>query len=417
MTTNDSLVVVGLMSGTSLDGISAALVRFSDRNGNPSDIAFELLAYDVTPYGESERALLQQCLTDTTQDANCRVNYELGGWLARAANAIIAQAGVPRSEIAAIASHGQTLWHVPAHSTWQIGHPAVIAERTGVPVISDFRARDIAAGGQGAPLVPIADTLLFRSPNKWRVLQNIGGIGNLTVVPPGSAAEGPAVRAFDTGPGVVVIDGVVSRLTNGQERYDRDGVRAAHGKAITSVVDAALSHPYYAADPPKSTGRELYTPKFIDEFIADCRRAAPNASADDIVASALELTARSIGDSFRRFIPEPVEELVVSGGGSKNPTLVAAIQREVPRVKVLQFDDLFFDAEAKEAVAFALLGYLHLRGRPGNVPSATGARGPRVLGSLTPAEGFQFSVRTLADDADVRGLARINQKRNRPNAN
>lgn len=385
MAASDSLVVVGLMSGTSLDGISAALVRFSDRDGTPSDIAFELLAYEVTPYAESERALLAQCLTDTTQEANCQANYELGGWLARAANAVIAQAGVPRGDIAAIASHGQTLWHVPAHSTWQIGHPAVIAERTGIPVISDFRARDIAAGGQGAPLVPIADTLLFRSPHSWRVLQNIGGIGNLTVVPPGNAAEGPSVRAFDTGPGVVVIDGVVHRLTSGAERYDRDGERAARGTAIASVVAAALQHPYYAADPPKSTGRELYTPQFIDSFINDCRRAAPNASIDDIVASAVELTARSIGDAFRRFIPEPVTELVVSGGGAKNPTLVRAIQREVPHVKVVQFDELFFDAEAKEAVAFALMGYLHLRGRPGNVPSATGARGPRVLGSLTPA--------------------------------
>lgn len=381
MATNDALVVVGLMSGTSLDGISAALVRFSDRNGDPGDIAFEMLAYDVTPYAEHERALLQQCLTDTTQDANCRANYELGNWLARAANAVIAQAGVPRHAIAAIASHGQTLWHVPAHSTWQIGHPAVIAERTGIAVISDFRARDIAAGGQGAPLVPIADTLLFRSRDTWRVLQNIGGIGNLTVVPPGSAGRaGAAARAFDTGPGVVVIDGVVSRLTNGQERYDRDGVRARRGQAITAVVDAALAHPYYAADPPKSTGRELFTPMFIDAFIGDCRRAAPNASVDDIVASAVALTARSIGDAFRRFIPEPVDELVLSGGGSKNPTLVAAIAKEVPQATVRQFDDLFFDAEAKEAVAFALLGYLHLRGRPGNVPSATGARGPRVLG-------------------------------------
>jgi anhydro-N-acetylmuramic acid kinase len=380
---NDSLVLVGLMSGTSLDGVSAAVVRFRDRDAAAHDIEWEILAYDVTPYADAERALLAECLTGASPDANCRANYELGAWLARAASAVIAQAGVPREEIAAIASHGQTLWHVPAHSSWQIGHPAVIAERTRIPVISDFRARDIAAGGQGAPLVPIADALLFRASDRWRVLQNLGGIGNLTVVPPGAAAGGASVRAFDTGPGVVVIDGVMERLT--KDRFDRDGVLAAQGRPIDAAVDASLKHPYYSADPPKSTGRELYTPRFIEDFIADCLRASPSATAADVIASAVALTARSIGVAFQRFIPEPVDELVLSGGGAKNPTLAAAIGRAVAPVHVLRFDDVFFDGEAKEAVAFALLGYLHLRGRPGNVPSATGARGPRILGSLTPA--------------------------------
>ncbi|MGQ0641949.1 MAG: anhydro-N-acetylmuramic acid kinase [Gemmatimonadaceae bacterium] len=386
--TDKSLVVVGLMSGTSLDGISAAVVRFTDRDLNGVDIGWELLAYDVTAYADSERALLSECLTGASPDANCRANYELGAWLARAATAVIAQAGIPRGEIAAIASHGQTLWHVPAHSSWQIGHPAVIAERTGIRVVSDFRARDIAAGGQGAPLVPIADALLFCAIDRWRVLQNLGGIGNLTVVPPSAAAAGvggATVRAFDTGPGVVVIDGATQRLTNGRERFDRDGVLAAQGRPIDAAVDASLTHAYYSADPPKSTGRELYTPRFIDAFLADCRRLSPNATPADIVASAVALTARSIALAFQRFIPERVDELVLSGGGAKNPTLAAAIERAVAPVRVLRFDDVFFDGEAKEAVAFALLGYLHLRGRPGNVPSATGARGPRILGSLTPA--------------------------------
>lgn len=381
MKNDGSTVVVGLMSGTSLDGVSAALVRFRDRDSD--GVEWELLAYDVTQYAEEERELLSACLTGASPETYCRAHYELGTWLARAATAVIAQAGVPRGEVAAIASHGQTVWHVPAHSTWQIGQPAVIAERTGIPVVSDFRARDIAAGGQGAPLVPIADTLLFRSPDRWRVLQNLGGIGNLTIVPPATA--GAVARAFDTGPGVVVIDGVTQRLTNGSERFDRDGERAAAGTPIQSVVEAALQHPYYVAEPPKSTGRELYTPSFIQQFIADCRKAAPNASPNDIVASAVALTARSIAVAFQRFIPEPVDELVVSGGGAKNPTLVKAIAQAVAPVRVERFDDLFFDGEAKEAVAFALLGYLHLKGRAGNVPSATGARGPRILGSLTPA--------------------------------
>lgn len=381
-----SLVVVGLMSGTSLDGVSAAVVRFRDRDAGGDDIDWELLAYDVTPYADDERRLLGECLTGTTPEIYCRVQYELGAWLARAATAVIAQAGVPRAEIAAIASHGQTVWHVPAHSSWQIGHPAVIAEHTRLPVVSDFRARDIAAGGQGAPLVPIADALLFRASDRWRVLQNIGGIGNLTVVPPGGVARQSAVvRAFDTGPGVVLIDGVTQRLTGGVERFDRDGVRGAAGSPIVPVVEHALTHPFFSADPPKSTGRELYSPGFIDSFIADCKRASPSATTDDIVASAVALTARSIGLAFQRFIPEPVDELVISGGGAKNPALSAAIARAVAPVRVLRFDDVFFDGEAKEAVAFALLGYLHLRSRAGNVPSATGARGPRILGSLTPA--------------------------------
>lgn len=382
--TAESSVVVGLMSGTSLDGISAAVVRFSADGA--SGISWDLLAYDVTPYSDSERRLLAECLTGTSPEVYCRVNYELGAWLARAAIAVIAQAGVPRDQIAAIASHGQTVWHVPAHSTWQIGHPAVIAERTGHAVISDFRARDIAAGGHGAPLVPIADTLLFGSQDQWRVLQNLGGIGNLTVVPPRDATErGDApVRAFDTGPGVVVIDGVVQRLTNGEVRFDRDGALAASGTAIDSVVQAALEDPFFRADPPKSTGRELFSPAYIDAFVASCRRQAPSASGADIVATAVALTARSIAMAFERFIPEPVSELVISGGGARNPALAAAITRAVTPVRVLRFDDIFFDGEAKEAVAFALMGYLHLHGRAGNVPSATGARGPRILGSLTP---------------------------------
>jgi len=384
MTAEQPSVVVGLMSGTSLDGVSAAVVRF--REDETAGVGWELLAYDVTPYSDAERKLLAECLTGTTPEAYCRVNYELGAWLARAATSVIAQAGVPRDEIAAIASHGQTVWHVPAHSTWQIGQPAVIAELTGLPVISDFRARDIAAGGQGAPLVPIADTLLFSSNDQWRVLQNLGGIGNFTVVPPrGVSVGGAVVRAFDTGPGVVVIDGATQRLTRGRERYDRDGVLAAAGTPIDAAVDAALADPFFAAEPPKSTGRELFSPSYIDAFVADCRRRAPNSSTQDVLATAVALTARSIGLAFERFIPEPVSELVISGGGAKNPTLTAAITRAVAPIRVLRFDDLFFDGEAKEAVAFALLGYLHLLGRVGNIPSATGARGQRILGSLTPA--------------------------------
>jgi anhydro-N-acetylmuramic acid kinase len=371
-------VLVGLMSGTSLDGISAAVVRFA-RDGER--ISAELLAYDVLAYDEGQRARLARALRAGTPEDYCRLNFDLGEWLANAAVQVMAQSGVPRRDIAAIASHGQTVWHVPGHSTWQSGESSVIAERLGLPVIADFRVRDMAAAGQGAPLVPMADALLFSAPH-WRALQNIGGIGNVTVVPPNGGVAG--VRAFDTGPGVVVIDGVVRALVPGA-RYDADGVLARQGTAIDPVVEALLAHEYFAAPPPKSTGRELFDPAYIEGVIAQCRAARPGATTADIVATAVQLTARSIADAYARFLPEPVKDVVISGGGAKNPALVEAIAQRLPGLDVIRFDDLFFDGEAKEAVAFALLGYLHLEGRPGNVPGATGARGPRILGKLTPA--------------------------------
>lgn len=370
-------IVVGLMSGTSLDGISAAAVRFTPAAGG---LKSDLLSYVSVPYTPEQRLRLAAALTGASPAEYCRVAFDLGEWLGTAARRAIAESGSARSEIAAIASHGQTVWHEAGHSTWQIGEPAMIAELTGLPVISDFRVRDVAAGGQGAPLVPIADAMLFSSDDRWRALQNIGGIGNVTVVPPGGDLSG--VRAFDTGPGVVLIDGVVRRLWP-EMAYDVDGRLAAAGTADADVVAELLGHPYFAEEPPKSTGRELFTPAYVEEFIARCR--ARGAADRDIVATAVSLTARSIADSYTRFIPEPVGEVLVSGGGAKNPVLMAAIEAEIRPRKVVSFDAEYFDGEAKEAVAFALLGYLHLMGSPGNVPSATGARGPRVLGRYTPA--------------------------------
>jgi anhydro-N-acetylmuramic acid kinase len=372
-----SPVLVGLMSGTSLDGISAAVVRFN------ADNAADLLAFRQLPYDAAKRQRLQRALAGATPDEYCRLNFDLGHWLADAAVAVLADAGVPRDEVSAIASHGQTVWHVPGHSTWQFGESSVIAERTGIDVVSDFRVRDVAAGGQGAPLVSIADALLFAHPASWRALQNLGGIGNVTVVPPGGDTS--AVRAFDTGPGVVVID-AVTRLVAPDRSYDAEGQLARSGTPIEPAVTESLRHPYFAAPPPKTTGRELFTPAWIDSFVATCRRLKPDASGGDLVATAVSLTARSISDAFARFIPEPVSELVVSGGGAENPALIDAIKGALPSsIHVHRFADIFFDGEAKEAVAFALLGHLFLQGKPGNVVTVTGARGPRILGKLTPA--------------------------------
>jgi len=377
---HDSRVVVGLMSGTSLDGISAAVVRFA--RTERGTVRADLLAFRTLDYQDERRERLQRALAGASPDEYCRLNFDVGHWLADAAVAVMAEAGVARAEISAIASHGQTIWHVPGHSTWQIGEAAVIAERTGIDVIADFRVRDMAAAGQGAPLVPIADAMLFSHATRWRALQNLGGIGNVSIVPPGGDSDG--VRAFDTGPGVVVID-AATRLVAPGLRYDAGGALASSGQPVPNVVTRTLALPYFAAEPPKSTGRELFTQEFVQRFVNDCRTERADATPGDIVATAVELTAVSIADAFRRFIPEPVDEVVISGGGAENPALASAIARTLAPRRIVPFSDLFFDGEAKEAVAFALLGYLHLEREAGNVPRVTGARGPRVLGKLTPA--------------------------------
>lgn len=368
---------VGLMSGTSLDGISAAVARFTPASGASFDV--ELLGFHVHEYSSAQRDRLLAAMRAGSAQEYCRLAVDFGGWLAEAAVAVLAEAGVARADVRAIGTHGQTLWHEPGHSTWQLDAPAVIAERTGLSVVSDFRVRDVAAGGQGAPLVPIADALLFGG-GRWRALQNIGGIGNVTVVPPDGTLA--SVRAFDTGPGVAVIDAVVRSL-DATKRYDEDGRIAASGHVLDDVVRQLLAEPYFAAEPPKSTGRELFDVHYVARFVDLCRGAG-GADAD-VVATATALTAASVADAYRRFIPEPIEEVLVSGGGAKNPVLVRMLSELVSPLPVVPFDARYFDGEAKEAVAFALLAHLHLEGIPGNVPTATGARGPRVLGMLTPA--------------------------------
>lgn len=384
-------LVVGLMSGTSLDGISAAAVEFTDRPDGRPDAT--LRAFVQHPYTSDARARLEAAMHAATALEYCRLHADLGEWLAAAAREAMDAAGVTPRDVAAIASHGQTLWHEPLHSTWQIGDAARIAERTGCAVVSDFRTRDVAAGGQGAPLVPMADRLLFSHEHEWRALQNVGGIGNVTVVPP-HGVDAP-VLAFDTGPGVVVTDGVVRRLFG--KPYDENGRIAAQGRILDSALRGSLGLPYFFEQPPKSTGRELFTPAFIDGFIERCRDAG--ASDADVVATSVGFTAASIAAQYTMFITAPIAEVLLSGGGAKHPLLAPALvgafawheaRTGRPGPAVRQFSDVYFDAEAKEAVAFALLGYLHLTGRAGNIPSATGARAPRVLGSFTPANPVEL---------------------------
>jgi anhydro-N-acetylmuramic acid kinase len=391
---SDSAVYVGLMSGTSLDGISAAAVRFTDRvvNGR-ARINAELLTFVQADYTPAQRARLLAGMDRASAQEYCRLHGDLGDWLADAALDVMQRAALTPADVRAVASHGQTLWHEVGHSTWQIGDPARIAERTGCAVVSDFRARDMAVGGQGAPLVPMADGTLFAHDTAWRALQNVGGIGNVGVVPPRDV-DAP-VQAFDTGPGAVITDGVVQRLFG--QAYDRDGVIAAQGRILDDALRGLLDLPYYREVPPKSTGRELYTPAFIDDFIAHCRTFG--ASDADIVATSVGYTAATIAGQYALFVTAPISEVLLSGGGSKHPLLPRALEGAFawhharsgyPVPAVRRFHDVFFDAEAKEAVAFALLGHLHLTGRAGNVPSATGARAARVLGSLTPANRVEL---------------------------
>jgi anhydro-N-acetylmuramic acid kinase len=364
-------LAVGLMSGTSLDGVDAALVRFD----GPTRAT--LLDFVTRPYTDEERAELRAALEGAPAPALARLHVRLAEWAAEAVQTLLVQARTPASSLGLIAFPGQTVWHEPPLVSWQLGEPAVLAERFGVAVVSGFRARDVAAGGQGAPLVPMADVLLFGAAASPRVLLNLGGMANLTYVP--RRAEEGGVLAFDTGPGVAVID-AVARLVDGRRSYDRDGAIAARGRPREEVLAELLADPFFAAAPPKSTGRE----RFGDAYARALHARVPGP---DGVATAVELTARSVASALGRWVPAGAE-VVASGGGCHHPGLMASLARHLaatPGAPALRrFDELFFPGDAKEAVAFALLGYLTLHGQPGNVPAATGARGRRVLGAVTP---------------------------------
>jgi len=370
-------VMVGLMSGTSLDGIAAAAVRFHP--GESGDVA-ELLAFESVGYSAEQRSRLAAAMEQGTARDFCRLHVDLGHWLADAASLVMSRAELTAGDVAAVASHGQTLWHEPGHSTWQIGDAAVIAERLQVRVIHDFRSRDVAAQGQGAPLVSLADQQLFASRDGWRALQNLGGIGNVTVVPP--LGQTDAALAFDTGPGCGVIDRVVATL-DPSRHFDADGAMAAAGQPIESVLEALLADTWYRLAPPKSTGREKYDAPFVAALVAACRASGRDVLDHDIVATATALTARTMALGYDRFVRSALVDVVLSGGGARNPTLVGAIRDAMPLRTVRTFGELFFDGEAKEAVAFAYIALRHLRGLPGNVPAATGAVGPRILGTRT----------------------------------
>ena len=366
------MIVAGIMSGTSLDGIDVAIVNTDDRG-------FSVKAFRTTPYPAKVREALLS--VSTVADA-ARLNFLLGELYAKAVQSACRGCGLQPQ---LIACHGQTIHHEGAPvgflgrkiaSTMQIGEAAVIAERIGVPVVSDFRPRDIAAGGSGAPLVPYVDYMLFRHLRRSRVALNIGGIANITAIPP--KAKPKQVVAFDTGPGNMVIDALAAKATGGRRAYDQDGRMAARGRLHQTLLDELLAEPYYRRRPPKSAGREQYGREFVERLLAT------RLPIEDLIATATVLTAASVALGIRRFVSAPVDDLIVSGGGAKNPVIMKYLTAFLPGVTIATSSEFGIDSDAKEAIAFALLGYETWCGRPSNLPTATGARRPVVLGRITP---------------------------------
>lgn len=380
--------VLGLMSGTSADGIDVALVRIS---GAPPRLKAKLEGFAPIPFRKGVREVILSLAEGrpTTTAEISQLNFLLGEEFARAAIAACRKFRVPLAKIGLIGSHGQTIYHQGAPSrfvtqriacTLQIGEPAVIAARTGVTTIGDFRVADMAAGGQGAPLVPFVDYLLYRHPRKGRVALNIGGIANVTVIP--TEAKPDQVFAFDTGPGNMVIDALVRHFTGGRQSYDRDARLARRGHVCAPLVNELMRDPYFRRPPPKTCGREEYGAAYVSRILARGRKY--RASGSDLIHSATLLTALSIWDAFHRFIfPRAyIHDLIVSGGGAQNPLLMAQLHAFLPGVQVVTSAAVGVPTDAKEAFAFAVLAYESFHRRPANLPSATGARRPAILGKI-----------------------------------
>ncbi|HTD48702.1 MAG TPA: anhydro-N-acetylmuramic acid kinase [bacterium] len=376
--------IIGLISGTSADGITAAAVEITDRPGDRPGI--RLRGWATTPYPDGVRQRLVDMFTEpaTMQEA-ASLNYLLGELFASAALAAARAAGYGMDSVDLIASHGQTVAHVaagdPANplsraATLQLAEAAVIAERTGRPVIADFRAADMAAGGVGAPFVPYADLLLLGGPT-GRIALNLGGISNLTVLPAGTRRED--VYAFDCGPANMIIDGLARHFFG--EPFDRDGAHAARGRVHREMLASLMNHPFIAAAPPKAAGHEQFGRPFLHDLLARWGAVPP----EDLLATATAFAAHAVALNLSRHVlpRHPVEELIASGGGVHNPTLLRDLTAAVAPLRVRRIDEFGVPSDAKEALAFALLGHASLMGLPGNLPRVTGARHAAVLGKFT----------------------------------
>jgi anhydro-N-acetylmuramic acid kinase len=357
------------MSGTSLDGIDVAIVEIRGKQ-------VETIGFTSTPYSAAVReVILAVSNTETHTRAISRLNYQLGEWYAKAVLRAVRRHG----PVKLIGCHGQTIFHEGRSNTMQIGEAAVVAERTGVPVVSNFRARDIAAGGHGAPLVPYVDYLLFRHGTRTRLALNIGGIANITVIPAGGTLD--QIIAFDTGPGNMVIDALAREYSGGKLTCDRGGKIAQSGKVNTKLLNDLMRDPYYRKKPPKSAGREQYGMEFV------ARLTATGLAMPDLIATATVLTAATIASAVRGgagLQPAKSSELIASGGGVHNPQIMGHLAALLPGVATATSTDYGIDSDAKEAIAFAILAYQTWRGRPSNLPRATGAKRAVVLGDITP---------------------------------
>ena len=380
-------LIVGLMSGTSADGIDAVVAEIA---GSGRQLRARVLAHTHQPFSPVMRQwILHLCLHGTVSEI-CDLNFALGEQFARAALVAIRRAKRKPSDIAAIGSHGQTIHHLPnarTPSTLQIGEPAVIAERTGITTVADFRVRDMAAGGEGAPLVPYADWALFTDKTRPRIVQNIGGIGNLTFLPPRAKLDD--VIAFDTGPGNMVMDALVMTLSRGRETFDLNGRWAARGHVSEKLLAELMAHPFVRRRPPKTTGREEFGEIFLGRLLASARRL--RLRPEDMVATATAFTAATIADAYRRFVFPKLTahergalQIILGGGGAKNATLRRMLAERIGVGELLTHEDFGIANAAKEALAFAMLAHETLLGKPGNVPKVTGAHRAAVLGKIVP---------------------------------
>jgi len=383
------MIVAGVMSGTSADGINVALVRITASRGADWP-RFDFLGQAAFPYPEDVRRFVLTAMNSTRASVAdlARLNFLLAELYAQA---VLSTEKRFRRRAQLVGCHGQTIYHQGEAAkflgrelavTWQTGDGSLIAKRVGVPVVSDFRPADMAAGGKGAPLVPFLDFLLYRHERVGRLVQNIGGIANVSVIPAKASAR--QVVAFDTGPGNMVIDAVMERLYG--VRYDEDGKTAASGHVIEPVLQQALREPFFHRKPPKTAGREEFGREFANDFIRQCGRT----DSENVVATATALTAASVAQALRDFVLRPranFSEFIVSGGGAKNPTLMAMLTNELRPMglRVRSSDEFGLPAEAKEAAAFALLAYQTWNQKPSNLPSATGAKKPAILGKISYA--------------------------------
>lgn len=377
---------MGLMSGTSMDGVDAALVRIQ---GHGLETKVDLIEFICLPYQSHLLQSLEEVILKGSTRQISEINFLIGRAFAEAALAVIEKARMHVTEIDLIGSHGQTVFHNPPSSgigipsTLQIGELDVIAEHTGITTVGDFRTRDIAAGGEGAPLVPYVDYILFRKPGKVCIAQNIGGIANATLV----AECIDDVIAFDTGPGNILMDNVLSLATNGKERYDVDGKLASQGSVNRELLKRLLSHPFFLKSPPKSTGAEVFGREMAREiYTLSKERGIPLV---DLIRTILELTVESIAISYERFIlPKwKIEEIILSGGGARNPVLVEVLKRRLNQLVFSASDDYGIPVEAKEAIAFAVLANELISGNFTNLPSATGAKRRVPLGKIVLGTG------------------------------